>query len=177
MGGDGPVGTAPGRVPSAPADLVRAAQRGDALAMNDLLDELAPYVARICGPIALDDAADAAQEALTVIFRRLPTLREPAALHGWARAIATREAVRVARRRAPVAAELVDLPAPGDPELAADIRDVLTRLAPEHRAVLTLRDLEGLDERAAAAVLAVPEGTVKSRLHRARRGFREAWTR
>lgn len=36
-----------------PADLVRRAQRGDALAMGELLDLLAPYVGRLCGPIAL----------------------------------------------------------------------------------------------------------------------------
>ena len=91
-----------------------------------------------------------------------------AALFGWARAIAVREAVRVARRAArEQPAELTGLPAPGDPMLAADIRDVLSRLAPEHRAVLMLRDLEGLDERTAAALLRVPVGTVKSRLARA----------
>ena len=178
MGGDPGAGAAWSRRPEASAALVRAAQRGDTLALHDLLDALAPYVARICGPIALDDAPDAAQEALIAVFRGLRTLREPAALHGWVRAIATREAVRVARRRTLRAADtLPDLPARGDPELAADVRDVLARLTPEHRAVLVLRDLEGLDEAAAAALLAVPEGTVKSRLHRARRSFREAWTR
>jgi RNA polymerase sigma factor (sigma-70 family) len=156
--------------------LVRAAQRGDALAMNDLLDLLAPYVGRLCGPIALQDGPDAAQEALIAVFRGLRQLREPAALFGWVRAIAVREAVRVARRAGrTVAGELADLPAPGDPQLAADVRDVLARLAPEHRAVLVLRDLEGLDEQAAAALLRVPQGTVKSRLSRARRSFRKEW--
>lgn len=57
-----------------------------------------PSVALVRAAIALDDGPDATQEALTVVFRRLPTLREPAALHGWVRAIATREAVRIARR-------------------------------------------------------------------------------
>lgn len=178
MGGEERPGGAQPRPPEAIDALLRAARRGDTLALNDLLDRLAPYVARICGPIALDDAADAAQEALTAIFRGLHALREPVALHGWVRAIATREAVRVARRRtAHPTDELPELPAPGDAELAADVRDVLARLTPEHRAVLVLRDLEGLDEQTAAAVLAVPEGTVKSRLHRARRSFREAWIR
>ena len=65
-----------------------------------------------------------------------------------------------------VPAELVDLPAPGDPALATDIHDVLDRLSPEHRAVLTLRDLEGLDEQTAGAMLGVPTGTVRSRLVR-----------
>jgi hypothetical protein len=40
-------------------ELVRAAQRGDALAMQELLGLLTPYVGRLCGPIALDDGADA----------------------------------------------------------------------------------------------------------------------
>jgi len=62
-------------------------------------------------------------------------------------------------------------------ELASDIRDVLARLSPDHRAVLVLRDLEDLDERSAAALLSVEVGTVKSRLHRARQSFRKAWQR
>jgi RNA polymerase sigma factor (sigma-70 family) len=159
------------------ARLVRAAQNGDTLAMNELLDRLTPYVGRICGPIALSNGDDATQEALVAIFRALRTLREPAALYGWARQIAVREAIRVARRDSrSTPAELTEVPAAGDPQLAADIRDVLTRLSPEHRAVLTLRDVEGLDEHAAADLLGIPIGTVKSRLHRARDSFRKAWT-
>ena len=158
------------------AGLVHAAQRGDGLAMAELLDALAPAVGRWCGPIALQDADDAAQEAMIAILRGLRGLRDPAALFGWARAIAVREAVRVARRtEREQPDELAHLPAPGDPLLAADIKDVLTRLTPEHRAVLMLRDLEGLDERTAAALLRVPAGTVKSRLARARASFRKEW--
>ena len=159
-------------------DLVRAAQGGDSMAMAELLDALAPYVARLCGPIALDDGADAAQEALITIFTQIGQLREPAALFGWARVIAIREAVRVARkahRAAP--AELQDVPARGDPQLASDIRDVLSRLAPNHRAILVLRDIEGLDEQTVSDMLAVSTGTAKSRLHRARRRFRQEWDR
>lgn len=156
--------------------LVRAAQRGDTVAMNDVLDALAPYVGRICAPIALNDGPDAAQEALIAIFRGLRGLENPAALFGWVRAIAVREAVRVARRgQRQQPAELADLPAVDDPQLMVDVRDVLRRLSPEHRAVLVLRDLEGMDEQAAAAVLDVPAGTAKSRLHRARASFRKAW--
>jgi DNA-directed RNA polymerase specialized sigma24 family protein len=125
--------------------LVRAAQGGDTMAMHDLLDQLSPYVGRICGPIALQQAADAAQETLIAVFRNLGHLRNPAALP--------------------------DLPSPDDTELAADVRDVLARLSPEHRAVLVLRDLEGLDEQEAAALLSLPAGTVKSPLHRARGSF------
>jgi RNA polymerase sigma factor (sigma-70 family) len=159
-----------------PEGLVRAAQGGDTLAMNELLDQLTPYVGRICGPIALRNAPDAAQEALVVVFKSLRTLKEPAALFGWVRAIAVREAIRIAKQdRGQIAADLAEVPARGDPLLAVDIRDTLARLSPEHRALLVLRDLEGLDERAAAELLEVPAGTAKSRLHRARASFRKAW--
>jgi RNA polymerase sigma-70 factor (ECF subfamily) len=59
--------------------------------------------------------------------------------------------------------------------LATDIQDVLDRLSPEHRAVLMLRDLEGLDEKTAGDQLGIPLGTVRSRLSRARSSFAKAW--
>ena len=74
----------PGRgsllLPSAVEDQIRAAQRGDPLAMSGLMTELAPWVGRICRAIALDQGDDAMQETLIAVFRNLPTLREPAAL-------------------------------------------------------------------------------------------------
>jgi RNA polymerase sigma-70 factor (ECF subfamily) len=160
--------------------LVRAAQGGDALALAGLIDHLAPFVGRICGPIALEQGEDAAQEALIAVLRDLPRLREPRALMGWVRRVAAREAVRHAQaarrqwaRAEGTAAEA--LPAPGDPALERDVRGVLDALAPEQRAILVLRDLEGLSEREAAGLLEVERGTVKSRLSRARAAFRERW--
>jgi RNA polymerase sigma-70 factor (ECF subfamily) len=148
------------------------------MAMSDLLARLTPFAARICGPIALTDGPDATQETLIAVFRNLRSLKDPAACHGWVRAIAVRESVRLAKRSArstPV--DLLDrIPSRTDVEQAADIRDVLARLSPEHRAVIVLRDLEGLDEAGAAALLALPVGAVKSRLHRARDNFRKAWS-
>ncbi|GAA4585400.1 hypothetical protein GCM10023194_27960 [Planotetraspora phitsanulokensis] len=168
-----PAAAGPVRVPDA---TIRSAQRGDLIALHDLLEAITPYVRRLCWPIALQDAPDATQETLIVVLRKLGTLREPAALFGWVRVIAVREAVRVARQSSRTTpAELIELPAPDDPALTADISDVLDRLSPEHRAVLTLRDLEGLDEQAAGEMLGVPAGTVRSRLFRARESFRRAW--
>lgn len=162
-------------------ELVRAAQTGDLLAMSELLDALSPWVGRLCAPVALDDGPDAAQEALMQVFRDLGTLREPAAIRGWVRRIALREAVRHAQRgrREPALAlpDAIGLPSPDDPALARDVRRVLESLAPEQRAVLVLRDLEGYSEREAAEELAVAKGTVKSRLHRARAAFLERWQR
>jgi RNA polymerase sigma-70 factor (ECF subfamily) len=148
--------------------------------MSSLLARLTPYAARVCGPIALDDGPDATQETLIAVFRNLRSLKDPEACHGWVRAIAVRESVRLAKRSArsvPVdpCDRLAGIPTRGDVEQAADVSDVLARLSPEHRAVIVLRDVEGLDESEAAELLALPVGTVKSRLHRARDNFRKAW--
>ena len=158
------------------ARLVQRAQRGDALAMDELLGLLTPYVGRICGAVALQDGADAAQETLLTVFRSIRQLKSPAALFGWVRSIAVREAVRLAKQRQRVTvAEIEEAPVEADLELATDIEDVLRRLSPEHRVVLTLRHIEGLDEQEVSQVLSVPVGTVRSRLFRARNSFRKAW--
>jgi RNA polymerase sigma factor (sigma-70 family) len=159
------------------AATVRAAQRGDTMAMNALVDELMPYVGRICRGIALERGEDAAQEALIAIFRNLRRLENPDALRPWARRIAAREAVRIARqaRRGGDSAPPEDIPAPGRTALGVEIRDQLERMDPHQRAVIVLRDLEGLSEQEAAELLDVAPGTVKSRLHRARARFKKDW--
>lgn len=145
--------------------------------MDELLGVLSPYVGRICGPVALQDGADAAQEALISVFRNIRQLKTPAALFGWVRSIAVREAVKFAKQRQKfVPGEWEDkLTTDDDLQLASDIADVMRRLAPEHRAVLTLRHIDGLNEQEVAEALAVPVGTVRSRLFRARRSFRSVW--
>ncbi|MFF8770071.1 RNA polymerase sigma factor [Kitasatospora sp. NPDC015120] len=170
----GPPALAPWEVA---APLVRAAQAGDTLALNDLMELLLPYVGRLCRPIALADSADAVQESMIVIFRSLGKLNDPSALYGWVRTITVREAVRVSRRagRETPVADVGDRPTATDAELACDVHDVLSRLSPEHRAILVLRGLEGLDEHTVGGTLGLARGTVKSRLHRARRSFRAAW--
>ncbi|GAA0369020.1 sigma-70 family RNA polymerase sigma factor [Streptomyces blastmyceticus] len=179
-----PEAAGPGRVPTTDpwaraAGLVRAAQCDDALALNDLLDLLTPYVSRLCRPIALSHTADAVQESLIAVFQGLPRLKEPESLYAWVRTITVREAMRVAKRtsRETPVSDFRDLPGTWSTELEADVRDVLRRLPPEHRAVLVLRELEGLDERSASILLNISQGTVKSRLHRARKNFRKAWKR
>lgn len=56
-----------------------------------------------------------------------------------------------------------------------DVAIVLADLSTDQRAILILRDLEGLSEADATAVLDVAKGTIKSRLHRAREAFRKRW--
>ena len=146
----------------------------------DILEEVSPYVGRICGSIALDDGPDAAQETLVIVFRNLQRLRDSRALAGWVRTIATREAVRMAKRRSdPKSVSLTttgpDFADPRRQETAIDIRSVLEKLTPEHRAILFLHAYEDLEESAIANLLDLSRGTVKSRLHRARNRFRKEW--
>ena len=155
---------------------MRAAQAGDPRAMDALLTELAPWVGRLCSAIALDSGEDAMQETLIVVLRNLPTLREAAALRAWVRRIAVRQALRFATdTRAVAMAEVPEIPVAVDLDSAVDVRATLARLSPSQRAVLLLRHMEDLSERETAEVLGVPEGTVKSGLHRARESFREQW--
>jgi RNA polymerase sigma-70 factor (ECF subfamily) len=159
--------------------VVRRAQDGDAAALEMLVRELAPYLGRICGAIALDDGDDALQEAMVIICRKVSGLRDPAALRGWARQIAVRVAVRMAQSKRAVATDPFDLervPTMDTGSTAVEVRAVLAELAPEQRAVLVLRHLDGLSEAEMAHVLHVAPGTVKSRLHRASASFRARWT-
>jgi RNA polymerase sigma factor (sigma-70 family) len=156
---------------------VAAAQQGDALALDRLLDELAPYVRRLCTRIAPAAADDATQEALLAIFRGLPSLRAPEAIMTWVRSVTVRTAIRLAHRHD------LEVPAPerlmshytSSLEGLVDIDDALARLPVAQRVVLILRTREGLSEQEIATTLGIPAGTVKSRLHRARAAFREVW--
>lgn len=162
---------------------VRRAQRGDPRALDAVVRGLMPYLGRICGAIALDQGDDALQETLIAVTRHLSSLREPAAVWGWARRIAVREALRQVGARDTVPVDPVALDArrvvggagAGAGETGVEIRDVLARLDPAQRAVLVLGQVEGLSEAETAEVLGIPTGTVKSRLSRARRAFRERW--
>lgn len=159
---------------------VRRAQRGDPRALDAVVRALMPYLGRICGAIALERGDDALQETLIAVTRHLPALREPAALRGWARRIAVREALRQVGARDPIPLDtgaLAAVASTGTVETAVDIGDVLARLDPAQRAVLVLQHVEGLSEAETAEVLGIPVGTVKSRLSRARRAFRERWIR
>ncbi|MFD9435307.1 RNA polymerase sigma factor [Streptomyces sp. NPDC060002] len=162
-------------LPTPVALLLPRAQTGDEQAMNDLLTHITPYVTRVCFSIAHDNSSDATQEALLAIYRGLSTLREPAALYGWVRSVTVREAIRTVKRLGEeVASPQVDYSHEANPLDAVHINDVLDRLSEAHRQVLALR-VYGLNEEEMAETLALPIGTVRSRLHRARRRFQEAW--
>jgi RNA polymerase sigma-70 factor (ECF subfamily) len=159
--------------------LVVRAQLGDRGSLAELVgrwhEPLWRYVRRL-----LDDpgpADDVSQEAWAAALRALPRLREPERFAPWLFTIARRSVLNHLRARYG-RADLVGT----DPELAGPVPDetgtVLDRqqveeglagLPPREREVLILFYLHDFTLADCAEVLQVPPGTVKSRLHRARR--------
>ena len=175
------------------AGLVRAATTGDAAALDRLLmraQEVAwRFSTSVCGHA--DDAEDAMQEALIKTYRYVGRLREPGAFRPWLYRT-VRNACLMGRRKKvgePVRLQSLDEVLPGpdgprrpdvpdsrkSPEQLADnaglrrrLRTALRTLPGPYRAIVFLREMEGLSTREVAKVMGMSEDNVKTRLHRAR---------
>ncbi len=167
-------------------DLIRRAARGDAEAFRGLVEayQTAAYrlAARMCGP---DGAEDVTQEAFLAAWRGLPQFRGDCRFSTWLYRLVSNAAIdylrREKRHRDTGDVDELELPDGGltPQELAersdtgAAVRRALNRLTPEHRQVLLLRYMQELDYGEIAAALDVSEGTVKSRINRAKAKLRE----
>ena len=178
-------------------EVVRA-RAGDHAAFETLVSRHEAAVFRICRRLLADreDALEASQETFLRAFRGLPRFRGAASFRTWLIGIAVnacRSRLVTAERRARrhtvgLEAETADgeaaveLPLP-DPapspearalgsELRRALLGALAAVSAEHREVLVLREIEGLDYAEIAAMLGVAVGTVKSRLARARAALR-----
>lgn len=165
--------------------LVKAACNGDGEAFAVLVaPSLAPAfsVATIITG-SRSDGADAVQDALVAAWRGLSSLREPLAFSSWFRQLAVRSALRTARRRRRI--QVVELdPGQADQTGSASVeravqRRMLSRafaqLDARDRAVLALRYAADLSIEDVAVWLAIPAGTVKSRVHSATERLRAAY--
>ena len=161
-------------------------QLGEPGAMDDLVERWHPALWRYVRGLAPDDdaAAEAVQDVWLRVLRAISRLREPARLRPWLFAIARRVMMDRLRQAyaEPERAEidLEDLPAQGDPgdrgEELARMRDVLAQMPFIEREALVLFYLKELTLAQMAEVLALPIGTVKSRLFRARHMLRRELT-
>jgi RNA polymerase sigma-70 factor (ECF subfamily) len=149
------------------------AQTGDRAALEQLLREIhAPlrrYITRLAG-VALAD--DVLQETSLQIFRKLPFLREPAVFRPWALRIASRIAfshLKRARRWLPLDDISLEPLTTLDSNLGelpdAAFFALLDLVSPASRAVLLLHYQHDLSLEESAAILEIPIGTAKSRLH------------
>ena len=166
-------------------ELVVQAQQGDRHAFGELVrlnrEGVINVVCRLCGDANL--AEDAAQEAFIRAWKHLPNYEPRSPFRNWVYRIATNAALDVLRRER----ETVDvdgLPlasAEQGPEAAVEglergeqVRQAVLALPPASRAVLVLREYEGLSYREIAETLDIPIGTVMSRLNYARKRLRQS---
>lgn len=172
------------------AELVRAAQSGDATSLGILLERhRAPLYAQafhILGRRA--EAQDAVHDVFLVALGRITQLREPEAVGGWLRTIMRNDclmrlrAVRGEVLLAEPAADLEHGPSEPSPEGAIDrlaLRDwvwtAISELSEDLRVTIMLRYFGSYTSyEEIAAVLGVPVGTVRSRLNRAKMKLAEA---
>jgi RNA polymerase sigma-70 factor (ECF subfamily) len=153
--------------------LARRAADGDESAFEELVvryqDRLYTLALRIT--LSEADAYDCVQEGLVSAWRGMHRFRFDARFSTWVYRIVMRKAYDVLERRARAAEPVDEVPAvsvdsPADTRI--DLLSALAQLEPEFRAVAVACDVVGLSMAEAAAVLDLPAGTVKSRLHRAR---------
>jgi len=128
-----------------------------------------------------EDAEDVAQEAFVRVFQGIPRFRGQSAFSTWLYRIVTNLCLGNRRRRkATVGLESVKEPRSSDSPSktvtqALVTRQVLDTMTPDLRAILLLRDQEGLSYSEIAEALRLPLGTVRSRLSKARMAFRQIW--
>jgi RNA polymerase sigma-70 factor (ECF subfamily) len=145
-----------------------AAAGGDRLAFARLHAEYAPMVhAVLLAHAPSSEVDDLAQDVFLSAWRRLSSLREPAAFGGWLAAIARHRAVD-AHRRARPHAPLEDVAAPSPPP-SAEAREALRALRglPEaYRETLAMRLVAGMTGPEIAARTGMTPGSVRVHLHR-----------
>jgi RNA polymerase sigma-70 factor, ECF subfamily len=172
-----PIADPPPATASARADLVERARAGDHAAFVILARGSFGRMYGAAKLILRDQgrAEDAVQEALLQAWRHVAALRDPEAWDAWLYRLTVRSCYRQARGSAGrdvVALDVIDdRPAPG-PDFTRTVVErerimaVLSGLPLDQRAVIVLHFYLDLPLTQAAAVLDVPVGTAKSRLHR-----------
>ena len=175
-------------------EVVRRVQAGETEAFEVLVEKYKRKTFRLAYGVLRDqeEALDVAQEAFVKAFRSLPKFKGDSAFYTWLFRITMNLALDRRRQRAARARALgaEDVPpeewertavatdASPDDEAAsserrARIARALQSLPEHHRSIIILSDIEGLSYREIAEVLAIPMGTVMSRLHNARKRLRE----
>ena len=173
--------------------LITECLRGETAAFGELVrryqERLFHTVYRMVGNA--DDARDVAQEAFLSAYQSLDSFKGDSLFFTWLYRIAVNTAISLKRKQRVVLSidaarhgePLVEPSDPSEvnrPEYALEqaeqghrVHRALSRLSPEHRAVLVMKDMEGQKYEDMADVLGVPIGTIRSRLHRARLELRE----
>lgn len=173
------------------ADIIRRCQTGDISALKELYDAYGQRVYRLCLRMMGEpaDAEDTAQQVFLRVFQQASKFSGQSAFSTWIYRLAANHCLNALKgRQRNTAVSVLDMPdavlpsdaVPSPVEVAANADDralaarLLGALGPDDRAIIVLREIEGLSYRQVAYVLDVPIGTVMSRLHRARQALRAA---
>ena len=179
-------------------ELVQRAREGDRDAFRELVERYQRKIATLALGMLRnrDDALDVTQETFAKAYQSLDRFKGDASFYTWTYRIAVNLCIDHRRREArlphamlePREAERSEDPLAllpdgtdhGDPyrstrdaEIARGLAGAIAELTPEHRAVILLREVEGLSYEEISRVLDCPKGTVMSRLHYARRQLQE----
>jgi RNA polymerase sigma-70 factor, ECF subfamily len=161
--------------------LVAAVAAGSEIALRALYERHAPWLLIRLSRRCADDAVveEVVQDTFVAIWRGAGRYREQGAVPAWIWGIGIRRLIDRLRRAGSPALELPGAePSAEDRVLVGiehgELGPALERLSPELRAVLQATVLDGLTTREASRLLGIPQGTVKTRLMRAKRELREA---
>lgn len=168
--------------------LVIRSQIGDEQAFQELLRLYGPHLLRFTRKMmqtSSDLVEDITQEIWLAIYRGLPTLQDVAKFRPWAFRIARDRIYREYRRRKIVLQpldETLTKDAATDDKVDAGVdtehlRRCLDAISPEQREVLMLRFFEEMSYEEIASVTACAVGTVRSRIHYAKRALKDALER
>jgi RNA polymerase sigma-70 factor, ECF subfamily len=164
---------------------VARAQAGDTDAFRKLVElyeqRLLYFIRRFTRDA--DSPLDVLQDVWLTVFKRMNTLRSPAAFRTWLYQIAHDKAIDLIRRQRREA-ELYESYSAAEPEVETQsdneafenaelVHRALEQLSLPHREVLTLRFLEGLEMAEIAEIVRCNLGTAKSRLHYAKQSLQQ----
>ena len=175
--------------------LIADLSEGDETALAPLIEKYKRMVYRLAMQITKNhaDAEDVMQETFLKVYRSIRTFRKDAAFETWVYRIAVNEALNFVKRRERRQERTIETTAEAefetdaryratranDPHLhaeKAELRHYVTQavysLPLKHRTVVILHEFEGLTHAEIASILNCSEGTVRSRLHYARKKLR-----
>jgi RNA polymerase sigma-70 factor (ECF subfamily) len=160
--------------------LVAACQHGDAEAFRQLYDLCHRRVYRLAARmVGLQDAADVTQQVFLQIFRSIGQFSGKSRFETWLFRLTVNESLQHFRRdrRRPHQMLDRDIQDRSQSDRQDTVREeleiALTRIDADLRTIFLLKEVEGLSYADIAATLDLPEGTVGSRLNRARRELRQ----
>jgi RNA polymerase sigma-70 factor (ECF subfamily) len=157
------------------ADLLKQIRGGSESAFRALVDRHGRYLYGIANSLTGNhaDAEDVVQETLIAALNG--NFRGESSVRTWLVAILVKQAAMSRRKKRPQAlvSDVQTQSAAASSDAKMDLAAMLETLSPEHRQVIVLREMEKMSYSQIAEVLNVPQGTVESRLHRAREELRK----